>query len=137
MRERKIYSNRVGGKESVSLRLSQCASGAFEEKAKAKCSYSNPHPKKQCEFEFECEDMLLLHTQKKRVSLSMSVRIFCSFTLKPALTLASVPRTGIEPALPCDNQILSLARLPVPPSGLGGAKISKSRGLNKQKRVFC
>ena len=30
---------------------------------------------------------------------------------------AFVPRTGIEPALPCDNQILSLARLPVPPSG--------------------
>ena len=30
----------------------------------------------------------------------------------------SVPRTGIEPALPCDNQILSLARLPIPPSGL-------------------
>jgi hypothetical protein len=29
----------------------------------------------------------------------------------------SVPRTGIEPALPCDNQILSLARLPIPPSG--------------------
>ncbi len=29
-----------------------------------------------------------------------------------------VPRTGIEPALPCDNQILSLARLPIPPSGL-------------------
>ena len=28
-----------------------------------------------------------------------------------------VPRTGIEPALPCDNQILSLARLPIPPSG--------------------
>ena len=28
-----------------------------------------------------------------------------------------MPRTGIEPALPCDNQILSLARLPVPPSG--------------------
>ena len=28
-----------------------------------------------------------------------------------------VPGTGIEPALPCDNQILSLARLPVPPSG--------------------
>ncbi len=30
---------------------------------------------------------------------------------------AFVPRTGIEPALPCDNKILSLARLPVPPSG--------------------
>jgi hypothetical protein len=27
-----------------------------------------------------------------------------------------VPRTGVEPALPCDNQILSLARLPIPPS---------------------
>jgi site-specific DNA recombinase len=30
----------------------------------------------------------------------------------------SVPRTGIEPALPCENQILSLTRLPIPPSGL-------------------
>jgi hypothetical protein len=29
-----------------------------------------------------------------------------------------VPGTGIEPALPCDNQILSLTRLPIPPSGL-------------------
>ena len=28
-----------------------------------------------------------------------------------------VPRTGIEPALSCENQILSLARLPIPPSG--------------------
>jgi hypothetical protein len=28
-----------------------------------------------------------------------------------------VPGTGIEPALPCENQILSLTRLPVPPSG--------------------
>jgi hypothetical protein len=31
---------------------------------------------------------------------------------------AEVPRTGIEPALPCGNQILSLTRLPIPPSGL-------------------
>ena len=31
--------------------------------------------------------------------------------------IIKVPRTGIEPALPCDNQILSLARLPIPPSG--------------------
>ena len=30
---------------------------------------------------------------------------------------AFVPRTGIEPALPFENKILSLARLPVPPSG--------------------
>ena len=29
-----------------------------------------------------------------------------------------VPRTGIEPAHPCEYQILSLARLPIPPSGL-------------------
>ena len=41
--------------------------------------------------------------------------------------LGDVPRTGIEPALPCGNQILSLARLPIPPSGqafyLRGAKV--------------
>jgi hypothetical protein len=29
-----------------------------------------------------------------------------------------VPGTGIEPAHPCEYQILSLARLPIPPSGL-------------------
>ena len=38
--------------------------------------------------------------------------------------LIFVPRTGIEPALPCDNQILSLARLPIPPSGLFSSKHS-------------
>jgi hypothetical protein len=40
-------------------------------------------------------------------------------TIKNPVTFVTgfVPRTGIEPALPCDNQILSLARLPVPPSG--------------------
>ena len=31
----------------------------------------------------------------------------------------SVPRTGIEPAHPCGYQILSLTRLPIPPSGQG------------------
>ena len=51
-------------KNRVSLRLSLCASGACEEKAKVKCSYSNPQ-KKQSEFEFECEDILLLHTQTR------------------------------------------------------------------------
>lgn len=35
-----------------------------------------------------------------------------------------VPRTGIEPALPCENQILSLARLPIPPSGLKECNIT-------------
>ena len=37
---------------------------------------------------------------------------------KPPIKVVFVPRTGIEPALPCENQILSLARLPIPPSGL-------------------
>ena len=32
--------------------------------------------------------------------------------------LLSVPGTGIEPAHPCERQILSLLRLPIPPSGL-------------------
>jgi len=63
---------------------SLCASVAFEEKAKVERSYSNSHPKKQSEFEFGCEDILLLYTQKNRVSLSLGVRIFSSFTLKPA-----------------------------------------------------
>ena len=40
------------------------------------------------------------------------------------LNSSLVPRTGIEPALPCDNQILSLARLPIPPSGLFSSKHS-------------
>jgi saccharopine dehydrogenase (NAD+, L-lysine-forming) len=39
------------------------------------------------------------------------------------LRIRNVPRTGIEPALRCRNQILSLARLPIPPSGLCSAKI--------------
>lgn len=46
-------------------------------------------------------------------------------TLK-RLIFKAVPRTGIEPALPCGNQILSLARLPIPPSGqlvIGTAKV--------------
>ena len=37
-----------------------------------------------------------------------------------------VPRTGIEPALPFDNKILSLARLPIPPSGQALKCASKS-----------
>ncbi len=43
-----------------------------------------------------------------------------------------VPGTGIEPALPCGNQILSLTRLPVPPSGLNGVAIlAKAPRLTK------
>ena len=36
-----------------------------------------------------------------------------------------VPRTGIEPAHPCERQILSLLRLPIPPSGLFSFKIGR------------
>lgn len=45
-------------------------------------------------------------------------------SVKNHLHSSKVPRTGIEPALPCDNQILSLARLPIPPSGLFSSKHS-------------
>ena len=39
----------------------------------------------------------------------------------------SVPETGIEPAHPCERQILSLLRLPIPPPGLRGCNITTSR----------
>ena len=78
-----IFEEKARAKEVLTQKQekqceSLCAFGACEEKAKVKRSYSNPHPKKQSEF--ECEDMLLLHTQKKRVSLGL--RIFCSYTPK-------------------------------------------------------
>jgi hypothetical protein len=34
-----------------------------------------------------------------------------------------VPGTGIEPAHPCERQILSLLRLPIPPPGLNWVAI--------------
>ena len=37
--------------------------------------------------------------------------------VKNCLQSCLVPRTGIEPAHPCERQILSLLRLPIPPSG--------------------
>jgi hypothetical protein len=37
---------------------------------------------------------------------------------KNCLKSWSVPGTGIEPAHPCERQILSLLRLPIPPPGL-------------------
>ena len=40
-----------------------------------------------------------------------------------------MPRTGIEPALRCRNQILSLARLPIPPSGRWIANIGFSANI--------
>ena len=53
----------------------------------------------------------------------------------------NVPRTGIEPALPCDNQILSLARLPIPPSGrfmlnAEGLKQNAGKALSLQHYAF-
>ncbi|MEY4456801.1 MAG: hypothetical protein RLY15_1065 [Bacteroidota bacterium] len=52
-------------------------------------------------------------------SFAQSSKLVSRLTIKNPVTFVTgfVPRTGIEPALPCDNQILSLARLPVPPSG--------------------
>lgn len=38
-------------------------------------------------------------------------------SLKNRHQSSQVPRTGIEPAHPCERQILSLLRLPIPPSG--------------------
>ena len=38
--------------------------------------------------------------------------------------LLLVPRTGIEPAHPCGHQILSLTRLPIPPSGQQAANVN-------------
>jgi hypothetical protein len=43
-----------------------------------------------------------------------------------------VPRTGIEPAHPCGHQILSLTRLPIPPSGLVGCKYKR---INKPVKI--
>jgi hypothetical protein len=48
----------------------------------------------------------------------------------PMKSGALVPGTGIEPALPCDNQILSLTRLPVPPSGPCHSEVAMIRGGN-------
>jgi hypothetical protein len=31
-----------------------------------------------------------------------------------------VPGTGVEPARPCEHQVLNLARLPIPPPGQAG-----------------
>jgi hypothetical protein len=48
----------------------------------------------------------------------------------PTFVGAFVPGTGIEPALPCDNQILSLTRLPVPPSGQRWNEAAEKAGRN-------
>ena len=47
-----------------------------------------------------------------------------------------VPRTGIEPALPCDNQILSLARLPIPPSGQFASACSAGCNITLMMEIF-
>ena len=47
-----------------------------------------------------------------------------------------VPRTGIEPALPCDNQILSLARLPIPPSGQFKPECSAGCNITLMMEIF-
>ena len=43
-----------------------------------------------------------------------------------------VPGTGIEPAHPCERQILSLLRLPIPPPGQRGAMLQFFKDVNKK-----
>gem|GEM_PF-2056554 len=73
------------------------------------------------------------------ISANFSARDFTQkgkgVTIERNSLIISVPRTGIEPALPCENQILSLARLPIPPSGLMGCKCIYSF-LNAQQVFF-
>jgi hypothetical protein len=38
------------------------------------------------------------------------------------MALSLVPERGLEPPLPCGNQVLNLARLPIPPFGLCGVE---------------
>ena len=52
------------------------------------------------------------------VCLSMSCKDIKKEDSQSLLEKSSlVPRTGIEPAHPCERQILSLLRLPIPPPG--------------------
>src|ERR1700681_4098879 len=44
-----------------------------------------------------------------RSSLRGFIEIWCELNL--------VPERGLEPPLPCENQVLNLARLPIPPFG--------------------
>ena len=50
---------------------------------------------------------------------------------KPPKKGGVVPGTGIEPAHPCEYQILSLTRLPIPPSGQTGCENIGTRANGK------
>ena len=57
--------------------------------------------------------------------------------LEPILSRCSVvPGGRIELPLSCENQILSLARLPVPPSGQGARQHDIFRGLRSFGAFF-
>lgn len=47
-----------------------------------------------------------------------------------------VPGVGIEPTLPCGNEILSLARLPVSPPGLEVAQYRRSDICGNRLQAF-
>ena len=106
--------------KSVSVGLSLCAPGACEEKAKVKRSYSNSHKKntvRACaplEHEFECEDILLLHTQKNRVSLSLSVRIFSPSHSNPHSLWPLCPEQESLTAVRQGTCTIFLIKLPSP-----------------------
>ena len=56
--------------------------------------------------------------RSKRKGKELNLLISLSYRhKKTTLKGGLVPRTGIEPAHPCERQILSLLRLPIPPSG--------------------
>jgi hypothetical protein len=48
-----------------------------------------------------------------------------------------VPERGLEPPLPCENQVLNLARLPIPPFGHKYNALPRSdRGDTAQRGFF-
>ena len=71
-------------------------------------------------------------------SYAQSSKLVSRLTIKNPVTFVTgfVPRTGIEPALPCDNQILSLARLPVPPSGHFALACAAGCNLTLMMEIF-
>ena len=55
------------------------------------------------------------------------------FLTYKALYFVNVPTKGIEPSHPCEWQILSLLRLPIPPHGHYASKLDgKYNGINSK-----
>jgi hypothetical protein len=50
---------------------------------------------------------------------------------RPGPPAVMVPGVGLEPTLPYGAQILSLLRIPIPPSGPGGSFVKSTREASK------